>query len=97
MTITSKVVALQDEKEVLTLVDTGGNSKYTKNTLSGMSQCDVGVLVVSANKHDFAFQYKRIKELLGCAFTLGLRDIIVVVNHLSYFANEKENRYNEVV
>jgi translation elongation factor EF-1alpha len=51
MTIVSKVVMLEREKQILTLVDTGGHWKYTKNTLSGMSQCDIGVVVISANKH----------------------------------------------
>lgn len=64
----------------MTMVDTGGHWKYTKNTLSGMSQCNIGVVVINANKHDYALHFRRLKELIRCAAAFGIKDIVLVVN-----------------
>lgn len=66
-------------------MDTPGMRMYIKNMISGTSAADVGILVVPAPQAEFeeAFSEKgQAKEHALIAFTLGVKQLIVVINKM---------------
>ncbi|MBN1502977.1 translation elongation factor EF-1 subunit alpha [Candidatus Woesearchaeota archaeon] len=80
-------------KYYLTIIDAPGHRDFVKNMITGASQADAGVLVVSANPGDGV--QAQTKEHVFLARTLGVDQLIVAVNKMD-MAGYKEERYNEV-
>ncbi|KAG6498563.1 hypothetical protein ZIOFF_038283 [Zingiber officinale] len=62
-----------------------GHKSYVPNMISGASQADVGVLVISARKGEFETGYEKggqTREHVQLAKTLGVSKLVIVVNKM---------------
>jgi elongation factor 1-alpha len=87
-------------KYEFTIIDAPGHRDFIKNMITGTSQADVAVLVVSAAKGEFESgidQNGQTREHALLAFTLGVKQMIVVVNKMDADSvNWSEVRFNEI-
>ncbi len=81
------------DKYSFTIIDAPGHRDFIKNMITGASQADAGVLVVSANKGDGVQEQTR--EHIFLAKTMGVAQIIVGVNKLD-MVNYDDKRFDEV-
>ena len=80
-------------KYYFTIIDAPGHRDFVKNMITGASQADAGVLVISANKGEGV--QAQTKEHVFLAKTLGVSQLIVAVNKMD-MADYQETRFNEV-
>lgn len=81
----------QTPKYYFTIIDAPGHRDFVKNMITGTSQADAAVLVVSAKEG----QQEQTKEHVFLARTLGVKQMIVAVNKMDT-VEYKETRFNEV-
>ncbi len=81
------------DKYYFTIIDAPGHRDFVKNMITGASQADAGVLVVSGNPGDGV--QEQTKEHIFLARTLGIGQLIVEVNKMD-MAKWEEKRFNEV-
>ncbi|KAK1934081.1 putative translation elongation factor EF-1, subunit alpha protein [Babesia divergens] len=83
-----------------TILDAPGHKNYVPNMISGATQADCGVLILSARKGEFETGFDRggqTREHTLLAKTLGVSHLIVAVNKMDdHTCNWSEERYNEV-
>lgn len=83
-----------------TILDAPGHKSYVPNMISGASQADIGVLVISARKGEFETGYERggqTREHVQLAKTLGVSKLLVVVNKMDDpTVNWSKERYDEI-
>ncbi|KAK2385636.1 hypothetical protein P8452_40336 [Trifolium repens] len=83
-----------------TILDAPGHKSYVPNMISGASQADIGVLVISARKGEFETGYERggqTREHVQLAKTLGVTKLLVVVNKMDDpTVNWSKERYDEI-
>lgn len=84
--------------KIITLIDAPGHADFVKNMITGASQADAGVLVVSGKKAEAEVGLAsngQAREHLYLAQTLGIKELIVVINKADLWNYEK-GRYEEV-
>ncbi|GMI96361.1 hypothetical protein like AT1G18070 [Hibiscus trionum] len=90
----------ETETTRFTILDAPGHKSYVPNMISGASQADVGVLVISARKGEFETGYERggqTREHVQLAKTLGVTKLLVVVNKMDdHTVNWSKERYDEI-
>jgi elongation factor 1-alpha len=83
-----------------TIIDAPGHRDFIKNMITGTSQADVALLVVSSAKGEFEAgidEQGQTREHALLAFTLGVKQMIVIVNKMdSDSVNWSEERYKEI-
>ncbi|XP_027167735.1 eukaryotic peptide chain release factor GTP-binding subunit ERF3A isoform X1 [Coffea eugenioides] len=83
-----------------TILDAPGHKSYVPNMISGASQADIGVLVISARKGEFETGYEKggqTREHVQLAKTLGVSKLLVVVNKMDEpTVNWSKERYDEI-
>jgi elongation factor 1-alpha len=88
------------DKYYYTIIDAPGHKDFIKNMITGASQADVALLVVSAKKGEFEAGIGpggQTKEHAYLAMTLGVPSMIVCINKMDdESVNYSEDRYNEV-
>ncbi|KAG5522546.1 hypothetical protein RHGRI_034641 [Rhododendron griersonianum] len=100
--ITVEVGRAQFETETtrFTILDAPGHKSYVPNMITGASQADIGVLVISARKGEFETGYERggqTREHVQLAKTLGVSKLFVVVNKMDDpTVNWSKERYDEI-
>ncbi|KAJ0987340.1 hypothetical protein J5N97_005696 [Dioscorea zingiberensis] len=75
----------ETENTRFTILDAPGHKSYVPNMISGATQADVGVLVISARKGEFETGYEKggqTREHVQLAKTLGVSKLILVVNKM---------------
>jgi elongation factor 1-alpha len=80
-------------KYYFTIIDAPGHRDFIKNMITGASQADAAVLVVSGNPSDGV--QAQTKEHVFLAKTFGVNQLIVAVNKMD-MAKYEEKRFNEV-
>ncbi|XP_020220414.1 eukaryotic peptide chain release factor GTP-binding subunit ERF3A isoform X1 [Cajanus cajan] len=90
----------ETETTRFTILDAPGHKSYVPNMISGASQADIGVLVISARKGEFETGYERggqTREHVQLAKTLGVAKLIVVVNKMDEPTVQwSKERYDEI-
>lgn len=83
----------ETDKYYFTIIDAPGHRDFVKNMITGASQADAGVLIVSANKGEGV--QAQTKEHVFLARTLGVDQLIVGINKMD-MAKYEEARFEEV-
>ncbi|KAJ1615266.1 putative transcription factor TFIIH [Cryptosporidium canis] len=68
-----------------TILDAPGHKSFVPNMISGASQADIGVLIISARKGEFETGFERggqTREHAMLAKTLGVNQLIVAINKM---------------
>jgi len=83
----------ETQKYYFTIIDAPGHKDFIKNMITGASQADAGVLVVSANPSDGV--QAQTKEHIFLAKTLGVNQLIIAINKMD-MAKYDQKRFDEV-
>ncbi|KAK2648000.1 hypothetical protein Ddye_015489 [Dipteronia dyeriana] len=90
----------ETETTRFTILDAPGHKSYVPNMISGASQADIGVLVISARKGEFETGYERggqTREHVLLAKTLGVSKLLLVVNKMDDpTVKWSKERYDEI-
>ncbi|KAJ4713485.1 Elongation factor [Melia azedarach] len=90
----------ETETTRFTILDAPGHKSYVPNMISGASQADIGVLVISARKGEFETGYEKggqTREHVMLAKTLGVTKLLIVVNKMDdHTVAWSKERYNEI-
>merc|ERR1719494_1786424 len=83
-----------------TILDAPGHKSYVPNMISGASQADIGVLIVSSRKGEFETGFEKggqTREHALLAKTLGVEKLIVAINKMDDPTVEwDQKRYKEI-
>eukprot|EP01133_Synstelium_polycarpum_P019728 gene19728-23633_t len=99
MTIDISLEKLETPKHYITIIDAPGHRSFIKNMITGVSQADCVVLVVSAKDDQVIAglpSTSQAYEHAFLAFALGVRQIIVCVNKMDVDAYS-ESCYSSIV
>ncbi|MDP7322476.1 MAG: translation elongation factor EF-1 subunit alpha, partial [Candidatus Woesearchaeota archaeon] len=83
----------ETQKYYFTIIDAPGHKDFIKNMITGASQADAGVVVVSGNPSDGV--QAQTKEHIFLARTLGVNQLIIYVNKMD-MAKYDQKRFEEV-
>lgn len=75
----------QTEHKIFTLLDTPGHKSFVPEMISGASQADVAVLVISARKGEFETGFERggqTREHATLVKTAGVKHLVVLINKM---------------
>ncbi|MHA1298241.1 MAG: translation elongation factor EF-1 subunit alpha [Candidatus Helarchaeota archaeon] len=90
----------ETKKYYFTLIDAPGHRDFVKNMITGSSQADAAILVVSAKKGEFEAGISAGGQTVEHAYlarTLGVGQVIVAINKMDDATVDwKEDRYTEV-
>ena len=101
LTISLSYMKFETKKYFFTIIDAPGHRDFVKNMITGASQADAAILVVSARKGEFEAGMSaegQTREHAILARTMGIGQLIVAVNKMD--ATEphySEKRYKEMV
>lgn len=91
----------ETDKRKYTILDAPGHKTYVPNMLSGASQADVAILVISARKGEFETGFEKggqTQEHAMLIKTTGAKELVVVVNKMDDITVEwSKERYDEIV
>ncbi|MEM1586598.1 MAG: translation elongation factor EF-1 subunit alpha [Candidatus Bathyarchaeia archaeon] len=100
LTIDLRYLKFETPKFFYTIIDAPGHRDFVKNMITGASQADAAILVVSAKKGEFEAGIGaggQTREHAFLAFTLGVRQIIVLVNKMDDpTVNWSKERFEEI-
>ena len=101
ITIDLTFMKFETKKYVFTVIDAPGHRDFVKNMITGASQADAAILVVSARKGEFEAGMSRegqTTEHLLLAKTMGIEQVIVAVNKMDApDVNYSQKRYEQIV
>mmetsp|Transcript_9642 Transcript_9642/g.16950 ORF Transcript_9642/g.16950 Transcript_9642/m.16950 type:complete len:597 (+) Transcript_9642:149-1939(+) len=92
---------IETENKRITILDAPGHKNYVPAMISGASQADVGILVISARKGEFEAGFDGLgqtREHAMLAKTLGIQKLVVVINKMDeQTVKWSEERYESCV
>ena len=101
ITIDLSFMKFETKKYMFTIIDAPGHRDFVKNMITGASQADAALLVVSARKGEFEAGMSpegQTREHALLARTLGIEQLIVAVNKMDApDVNYSKQRYDEIV
>ena len=98
MTITCALFKFESLKFHYTIIDAPGHRDFMKNMITGASQADIALIVVSADIGEFEAGFSengQTREHALLAYTMGIKQIIVGINKMDKIKYSEE-RYDEV-
>ncbi|MHA2357157.1 MAG: translation elongation factor EF-1 subunit alpha [Candidatus Heimdallarchaeaceae archaeon] len=98
VTIDLAFYKFQTKKYYYTIIDAPGHRDFVKNMITGTSQADAAILVVSAGTGEFEAGISatgQTREHALLAKTLGVDQVVVAVNKMD-LANYKQERFDEI-
>ena len=98
VTIDLAFYKFETKKYYFTIIDAPGHRDFVKNMITGTSQADAAILVISAGTGEFEAGISttgQTREHALLAKTLGVNQLLVAVNKMD-LANYKEERFNEI-
>ncbi len=100
LTIDLRFLKFETKKYYFTIIDAPGHRDFVKNMITGASQADGAILVVSAKRGEFEAGIGpggQTREHAFLAFTLGVNQLVVAVNKMDDpSVNWSEERFSEV-
>jgi elongation factor 1-alpha len=100
LTIDLAFLRFETPKYFYTVIDAPGHRDFVKNMITGASQADAAILVVSAKRGEFEAGIGpggQTREHTFLAFTLGVRQLVVIINKMDDASvNWSQERYEEV-
>jgi len=100
ITIDIALWKFETAKYYFTIIDAPGHRDFIKNMITGTSQADVAILVIAAGEGEFEAGISKngqTREHALLAFTLGVKQMIVVINKMdSPSVNWSEKRFEEI-
>jgi len=101
ITIDLAFYKLETAKNFFTVIDSPGHRDFVKNMVTGASQADGAILLISAKKGEYEAGTSpggQTREHAFLAYTLGVRQIVVAINKMDdATVNWSEQRYQEVM
>ena len=88
----------ETKTKYFTIIDAPGHADFVKNMITGASQADAAILVVSGKKGEMEVGIAangQTREHAYLAQTLGVKQLVVAVNKADVY-DYSEERYNEV-
>ncbi|TFG02581.1 MAG: translation elongation factor EF-1 subunit alpha [Promethearchaeota archaeon] len=88
----------ETKSKYFTIIDAPGHADFVKNMITGASQADCAILVVSGKKGEMEVGIAangQTREHAYLAQTLGVKQLVVAVNKADVY-DYSEDRYNEV-
>jgi len=99
-TIDVSTANIESPKHCFTIINVPGHRDFVKNLITGTSQADAAVVVISATIGEFETGiaiYGQTRDHILLAFTLGVKQLIVLVNKMDdKSVNYSESRFNEI-
>jgi elongation factor 1-alpha len=100
ITIDISFMKFETKKYYFTIIDAPGHRDFVKNMITGASQADAALLVVSSRKGEFEAGMSaegQTREHAILARTLGIEQLIVAVNKMDApDVNYSQQRYDEI-
>jgi elongation factor 1-alpha len=101
LTINLTFMRFETKKYFFTIIDAPGHRDFVKNMITGASQADAAILVISAKKGEYEAGMSaegQTREHIILAKTMGLDQIIVAVNKMDLTEPPyDEKRFKEIV
>ncbi|MGC9112435.1 translation elongation factor EF-1 subunit alpha [Acidilobus sp.] len=101
ITIDLSFMKFETKKYYFTIIDAPGHRDFVKNMITGASQADAALLVISSRKGEFEAGMSaegQTREHALLAKTLGIDQLIVVINKMDApDVNYSQQRYEEIV
>lgn len=101
ITINITLTQFETAKYHYTIIDAPGHRDFIKNMITGTSQADCAILMISAQGGEFEAGISKegqTKEHALLAYTLGVKEMIVAINKMDHpSVNYSEERFNEIV
>jgi elongation factor 1-alpha len=99
VTIDLRFEKFETDKIFFTIIDAPGHRDFIKNMITGTSQADAAILVVSAKKGEFEVGIGpggQTREHAYLARTLGVQQLLIAINKMDDpTVNWSEDRFNE--
>ena len=98
ITIDISLNKFESKNYFCTIIDAPGHRDFIKNMITGTSQADVAILIVSAAKTEFEAGISKdgqTREHALLAFTLGIKQLIIGVNKMDT-QQYKQPRFDEI-
>jgi len=98
ITIDIALWKFESPKYYFTIIDAPGHRDFIKNMITGTSQADIALLVISSGKGEFEAGISdngQTREHGLLAYTLGVKQVIVLINKMDVCEYD-EKRYNEI-
>jgi len=100
LTIDLRFLKFETKKYFFTIIDAPGHRDFVKNMITGASQADAAILVVSAKRGEFEAGVGpggQTREHAFLAYTLGVNQLAVAINKMDDASvNWSQERYEEV-
>jgi len=100
ITINITLTKFETDKHHYTIIDAPGHRDFIKNMITGTSQADVSILMISAQAGEFEAGVSKdgqTKEHALLAFTLGVKQMCVGVNKMDHpSVNWGKDRFEEI-
>ncbi|HDJ89873.1 MAG TPA: translation elongation factor EF-1 subunit alpha [Thermoprotei archaeon] len=98
LTIDLAFLKFETKKYFFTLIDAPGHRDFVKNMVTGASQADAAILVVSAKQGEYEAGVSpegQTREHIFLARTMGINQLVVCINKMDT-VNYSQERYEEV-